>query len=166
MKKTLLITALIVLFTGILFAQNEDKDTRLRTEQYMMYEAFEASLDAFRNTFVPGYSIQIATIDSGGTISDSLDFRDGRVIAFIADTAWKTANLSFLTWNPLSNKWVSVYGHDGTEVAYTFTDTTYTAGEPVKLAGLRYLKIRSGTKATPVAQINSDKRIGVILRRY
>lgn len=166
MKKTILITALLLLLTGVIFAQNTDKDTKLRSEQYMTYEAFEATMDAFRQTFVPGYTFLTVTIDSGTAVSDSLDLGDNRIIGFVPDSAWTTATLTFLTWNSITSEWVNIIDDGGTSISYTFTDSTYTAAKPTQLAGVKYLKVRSGTPSTPVKQNYSDKRVGIILRRY
>ena len=157
---------MLLLLAIPLYSQNTDKNTKNISSQEMDYEAFEATIDAMRNTFVPAYTTTSVSIDSNGTVSDSVDLKDNRVIGFVPDTAWTTATLSFLTWNPITSEWVTLIEDDGTELAYSFTDSTFTIASPTNFAGVRYLKIRSGTDAVPVNQAYSDKRIGIILRRY
>lgn len=157
---------IVLLLAFPLFGQNTDKNTKNISSQEIDYETFETTIDAIRNTFVPAYTTTSVSIDSNGTVSDSVDLKDNRVIGFVPDTAWTTATITFKTWNPVTSEWVNLIEDDGTEMSFTFNDSSFTAVTPTKFAGVRYLKVRSGTSGTPVAQKYSHKHVGIILRRY
>lgn len=163
--KRVFFAVLMLLMTTVILAQNADKASRMFKEQEMMYESFESTNDAFRNALVPVYSTTSVRIDSAGTVSDSIDLKDSRVIGFVPDTAWTTANITFKTWNPVTSEWVNVCS-DTAEISYEFTDSTFTIAKQTDFAGIRYLKVRSGTSGTPVVQKYSHKHVGIITRRY
>jgi hypothetical protein len=117
-------------------------------------------------------------IDSGVAVSDSVDLgaiqsEGSKLIAIVGDTAWTTANLTFLSWTPLTTAngmWSDLYEKDGTALAYTFTDSVYVLAKPIDFAGVRYLKIRSGTNTVPVKQTTTSatypRKIRLVIREY
>lgn len=112
------------------------------------------------------YPVQI---DSASSVSDSLDLGgilgdpNQKIIGFASASSWTTADLTFLSWKPLA--WYSVYEKDGTELTYTFSDSVFVVAKPIDFAGIRYLKIRSGTSSSPVNQAD-DRTIYIIIREY
>lgn len=71
---------------------------------------------AYSQSFVP------ATIDSAGTISDSLDL-DGLFIKSVTvDTPYTTADLSFLKYDEYKDAWYTVKDDGGNAVTITVTD--------------------------------------------
>lgn len=164
MKRVLFVLMLVILTLPV-FAQNEDKETKLRPSQYMDHDAFETTPDAYRTTFVPGYSTTTATIDTNTSVSDSLDLGDSRIIGFMFPSAWTAASVTFLTWNPVLSGWGTIEENDGNELTYVVTDSVYVIADPTHFAGVRYLKIRSGTSTAPVNQ-GDDRSIAAVLRRY
>jgi hypothetical protein len=115
------------------------------------------------------------TIDSAASVTDTLDLYDLgydtrlKLIGIEIDTPWTDANLTFLVGDQAgaSATLAEMFEMDGTAVTCTVDSTmnNYFALKPVLFAGLRFLQIRSGTQATPVAQ-GDERTIKLYLREY
>jgi hypothetical protein len=97
-----------------------------------------------------------ATIANGASQSDIIDIKDGAILVIECPAAWTAASLTFLgsqdgtTFGP-------VYGDDGTEVTIASANVValrVLVNKAVieQLAGIRFLRIRSGTAGAPVNQ--------------
>lgn len=110
-------------------------------------------------------------VDSNTAISDSVDLGgiafdvNQKLIGIIIPSVWTTANLTFQSYNSASQAWVNLYQYDGTELNYTAGTSYWIIAKPTDFAGIRYLKIRSGTAATPVAQAD-DRVLILVIREY
>ncbi len=92
------------------------------------------------------------TIASGASLSAATDLGPYRVFAIVMPASWTTANLTFQGSSDGIN-FFDLYDDTGTEVSVTATASKYIIlTSPVKLLGLRWLKVRSGTTGTPVNQ--------------
>lgn len=93
-----------------------------------------------------------ATIANAASLSGAVDCSGGRVCGILIPAAWTTANLTFQ--GSMDNAtFADLYDSSGTE--YTVTVGGVSRYIEVPLAdfiGIRYLKVRSGTTGTPVAQ--------------
>lgn len=79
------------------------------------------------------------------------------VVGIAMPSAWTAASITLMTVPPLTADpsaatWVDVYERDGTEYEITCDAGQHVIIPPADLAGIRFLKIRSGTSGTPVAQ--------------
>lgn len=93
-----------------------------------------------------------AVIASGASLSGVIDCLERVVMAIQMPADWTTANLTFQASNDLAGTYQDVY-REGTEVNIAAADDRYIVFDPpTKLAGLRYIKVRSGTSASPVNQ--------------
>lgn len=87
----------------------------------------------------------------------------GRVLTGIyMPASWTTASLTFLASRDGTN-FVPMFDSGGTEVAITAAASAFVAIRPTAWFGaLRYLKVRSGTSASPVAQ-GADRTLILVL---
>lgn len=92
-----------------------------------------------------------ATIAASGSLSAAVDLAGCTLCRISMPSAWTTANLTFsvsydgTTYNDL-------YDQYGTEVTVTAAASRTIYLPPSEWAGIRFVKVRSGTSATPVTQ--------------
>lgn len=101
------------------------------------------------------------TIASGTSLSAATDLGPYRVFAIVPPTSWTAASLTF---QGSSNgvDFYDLFDDTGTEISVTVTASKYIIlTAPVKLLGLRWLKVRSGTTGTPVNQ-GADRIVKLI----
>jgi len=105
-----------------------------------------------------------ATIAQSASLSNAVLITGRLPTRIDMPAAWTAANLTFqvstdgLTYNNL-------YGDAGTEYTVTAAAARAIVLDPVDFAGVNYLKIRSGTAATPVAQ-EVARSLAVVTRTF
>ena len=111
---------------------------------------------------------QVATILNGASQSGTIDLRDYAIAAIVMPAGWDAAAITFLASATAGGTFAAVYDDAGTEVSITSVNAV--AGRVIvnktileQLAGLRFVKIRSGVAATPVNQ-TADRSITVMLK--
>jgi hypothetical protein len=109
-----------------------------------------------------------AAIASGTSQSAAIDMREYVIAALLMPAAWDLAAITFLACDTQGGTFLPVYDDAGTEV--TIASANAVAGRAIvnktvleQLAGIRWLKIRSGVAATPVNQ-TADRAIIVSLK--
>jgi hypothetical protein len=117
----------------------------------------------------PTRRVATATIAASGSVSAAVDLETESIVAIQMPAAWTTAAITFqgsndgVTYNDL-------YDSDGTEVTIASDDAVaarfivLTAALWQLLKPVRYMKIRSGVTATPVAQA-AERAVKLILRQ-
>jgi hypothetical protein len=86
-------------------------------------------------------------------LSGIVDCGGGTLSAILMSTAWTAAGLSFQASLSASSTFFNVFGSTGDEVTYTTTGNgNMITFDPALWIGIRFLKVRSGTSGTPVAQ--------------
>lgn len=99
--------------------------------------------------------VAVVTISSGQSLSAAIDLLERTVFAIEMPADWDAANLTFQGSSDLSGTYQDVY-REGTEVNITAAADRYIVFDPpTKLAGVRFIKVRSGTSASPVNQTDS-----------
>jgi hypothetical protein len=98
---------------------------------------------------------QTLTILSGTSLSSTaIDCGLGSPIAIFMDAGWDAAKLTFqVSYN--GTTYVPLHNADDTEYALTVSAGNAYILPPSDFAGIRYLKLRSGTNATPVNQTSN-----------
>lgn len=103
------------------------------------------------------YKVLTATIGASSSLSDEIDIGN-RVsgMAIEIPNAWTTANITFMGANASGGTFRPIIGDGGTEINVTVGATNNMIGlDATKLNALKpfkYIKVRSGTKDTPVEQ--------------
>lgn len=113
-------------------------------------------------------SVLAATISSGGTVSTTIDMSRYVLAAIVMPSAWTTAAITFLAAARKGDTFVPVYDDAGTEVTIPSTvalPDRIIVNKAVleQLAGLTYLRLRSGTNASPVSQA-ADRTIYLLVK--
>lgn len=98
--------------------------------------------------------VRSATIASGGSLSTPLELEGAAIFGLIMPAEWTAANLTFQACDTFGGTYQNLYDDSGTEVTVTAAAARCIAIDlaALKLAGFNYIKIRSGTSATPVNQ--------------
>lgn len=94
------------------------------------------------------------TIPSGGALSNAVDLDGVKLLGIQMPAAWDAANLTFQV-SADGNSFADFYNQSGSEVVINANANRYIALDPALFAGIRYLRIRSGTSAAPVNQTAS-----------
>lgn len=110
------------------------------------------------------YATKKVVIKSGESLSDVLDIKGYKLISIEMPIDWDLADLTFQASSD-GIYFKDVYNDSGEEVTVTadgnrIINIDNNAGA---LASLRFIKLRSGTAAVPVAQ-TADREIKIILK--
>ncbi len=106
-----------------------------------------------------------ATIPSGASVSNALDCNNRAITGFIAPAGWTTAALT-IEASVNGTEWVTELFDSTSNPAGSFAAITASAGYAVDLASLvpwQYVRLRSGTSASPVNQ-GADRVFKVVQR--
>lgn len=103
------------------------------------------------------------TIPNGESLTDVINLRDQPVVAIQMPSAWTTADLTFQGSNDGTN-FFDVYTLDGDEYTVAAAASRYIVLSPFEFQWARYIKIRSGTSASPVNQ-GATRTLVVVTRR-
>ena len=106
---------------------------------------------------------KIAIIPLNGSVSNSIDLEGYELGAFNMPTDWTTANITILASDTRDGTYKPVYrsGLEVTEIVEAGHINPIC--NPLAIAPLRYIKLRSGTSATPVVQ-TAERVIILILK--
>ena len=105
--------------------------------------------------------ISNGTISGGTSLSPAMAMNNSFVSGIIIPATWSAADLTFQVSFDGTNFYDLYDGTDGTEVVIKGIAGKALRVAPVDFMGYTYLKVRSGTGATPVNQ-TGDKLITVV----
>ncbi len=91
------------------------------------------------------------TIANAASLSAAVDLSGAGVLRILMPASWTAANVTFQVSQDNST-FYDLYDRSGNEVVVTAAASRAIIMVPSDFAGFRYLKIRSGTSGTPVAQ--------------
>lgn len=111
------------------------------------------------------HQVGTVTIASGQSLSPQVDTGGRRLAAIKVPAAWTAAALTFQASVDAGVTWGDLYDDSGNEVSLAITAGRMIALDALAmvLSPFRYLKLRSGTSASPVAQ-GADRAIGYSVR--
>lgn len=103
------------------------------------------------------------TIAVSTSLSAAVKLSTGRIFAFQIPATWTAANLTFQANYDGGTTFYDMYDDAGTEVTVTVGGASrfIQVSNPMAWFGVQYLKVRSGTTGTPVAQA-ADRVIGLV----
>lgn len=95
-----------------------------------------------------------ATIAEAASVTGEIDLAWAEAVAIAMPAAWTTAAITVLASPTSGGTFLPVHDDGGTELSITAAASQVIAlsAAAAKIAPLRYIKLRSGTTATPVAQ--------------
>ena len=106
---------------------------------------------------------QTATIAASGNLSGAVRLPNGHELAaIIMPAAWTAGGITFQA-GPTAAAVADVFAADGNEYALVVVATNYVPIPPGTIHGALFIKVRSGTTGTPVAQA-AERTITLITR--
>lgn len=106
----------------------------------------------------------VVTVASGTSLTAALDLTllGGAPVGIQMTAAWDAANLTYQV-SADNTLFQNYYDSAGTEITTTAAAARFIRLNPPDYAGIRYLKIRSGTSGTPVNQ-TADRALQLVYR--
>jgi hypothetical protein len=96
-----------------------------------------------------------AIIVASASLSGAVDVRDAEAMSIEIPSAWTAANLTFQGCHTVDGTFVDLYDDSGAEITVTVGGASRLIAVDYQAAPLRnvnFLKVRSGTTASAVAQ--------------
>jgi hypothetical protein len=110
-------------------------------------------------------AVVIAVDESLSTVADLQHYL---VCGVVMPDTWTAANLTFEGAGTDADggpgAFYPIFDDAGVEYEVVADAATVIQIDPVKLAGVRWLKVRSGTSGTPVDQLLADRTVQLVLR--
>jgi hypothetical protein len=101
-------------------------------------------------------------IANGESLSGSVGLGGSTMVGIVMPATWTAANLTVQASHDGAT-YNNLYDDLGTEVTVTAAASRYIALDPSVFAGIRYLKVRSGTSGSAVNQ-GGDRTITLVTR--
>lgn len=107
--------------------------------------------------------VDVATIESGESLSDAIDLKNLRLFGIITPAALTGTVFTFQESVDGGTTWLNLYDEYGTEVSVSVGTSRSITLDPVKFAAVSMLRIRSGPAASPTNEA-ADRTIRLKLR--
>lgn len=101
-----------------------------------------------------GLSVIPAAIAAAGTISAEVDLGAQVLAGIYVPSGWTAATISFQVSFDSVN-WFEMFTYAGAAVSLAAAASIYLAVDPTQWKGVRALKVRSGSSASPTTQTNA-----------
>lgn len=85
-------------------------------------------------------------------ITSAINLAGHILVGVIMPATWTAAGITFEVSDTEAGTYVDLYDTSGAELALSAAASIYLAVDPVNFYGVNFLKVRSGTSATPVDQ--------------
>ena len=110
-------------------------------------------------------NVQTATIVQDASLSDAVYLHGEVLVGIRMPAVWDAANLTFqVSMDDVT--YLNAYSSAGAEHVVTAAASLHIWVDPSAFAGYRWLKVRSGTAGTPVAQsTGEDSRLIELVTR-
>lgn len=105
-----------------------------------------------------------ATIAAGTALSDAVDLTGVVVSGIYMSGAWTTATLSFQA-SPDGNTWYEIYEAGSSEYSASAAASTLIPLDVPTMWSVRYLKVRSGSSASPTNQA-AERVLTLVVRPF
>lgn len=104
-----------------------------------------------------------ATIANGQSLSGAANLEGLRLAAIVMPSVWTSANLTFQVSHDNGVNWSNLYDQNGNEKTIVAAAARTIFVDPVEFSAFSFIKVRSGTSASPVAQ-GQESAITLALR--
>jgi hypothetical protein len=104
-----------------------------------------------------------AAIAAGQSMTDGLNLGGLRLFGLTVPANWTAANVTFQMSADGGNTWTNMYDASGSELTAVAGASRFIAMDPANFASAQWVKIRSGSSASPVNQAQSVA-LGLVLR--
>lgn len=106
--------------------------------------------------------VKTVTITNGTSLSNAALLQKYRLVGILMPATWTAAAMTFQVSVDGTN-FFDLYDSSGAEVSYTVVQGHYVFTTPANWAGIRFLKVRSGTGGAAVSQ-GGDRIVSLIVR--
>jgi hypothetical protein len=106
-------------------------------------------LDLESTVFYP--EIKTVTIAAGNSLSNGVDLDGVNLVAIVMPTAWDGTSITFQASHN-GTDWFNLHDAAGNAITVTVAASRYIQLDWQRFLGIRYLRIRSGTAASPTNQ--------------
>jgi len=107
---------------------------------------------SLRNSYANAWEALPITVGTGASLSETVNLGGFRLFAVGMPSLWTAANLTFQVSPDGGTTWLNLKDQDGNDVMAVATADACIALSPSSFAAAQYLRLRSGTLATPVGQ--------------
>ncbi len=111
---------------------------------------------SLKDTCVSAWEALPVTINASASITNTIDLGGLRLFGVAIPANWTNASLTFQMSPDNGTNWYSLIDQDGSEITAVPTASSCIMLDPKGFASLQYLKIRSGTAASPVLQATAS----------
>ncbi len=108
------------------------------------------------------YRVHEVTISAGSALSAAVQLGDRHAVGIEMPGAWTAANLTFQA-SADGSTYRDLYDDSNNEYAVNADADRYLILNPADFAGIRFLKIRSGTSSSPVNQ-SAQRTLKLVMR--
>lgn len=116
-----------------------------------------------KDTFISIWESIPALISSGSSLSAAINLGGLRLFAIVMPAAWTTANITFQVSADNGATWSNLVDQNGTELTAVAGAGQCIVLSPTQFSAFQYLRLRSGTNASPVNQA-ADRTLQLIVR--
>jgi hypothetical protein len=107
----------------------------------------------------------VATIGAGASLSQDLEVPEpSAIVGIVMPSTWTAANLTFQGSADGLEAPRNIHNAAGDEYTVTADADRFIALDPADFAGVRFLRVRSGTAAVPVNQV-AERKIRLLTRQ-
>jgi len=117
---------------------------------------------SIEDTFCANETLSVS-IAAGASLSDATNLYGLRLYAIAMPSNWTTANLTFQGSADGGTTWTNMTDAYGNEISVTANVSSFIVLDLSQFSGLQYLKIRSGSSASPIAQA-AARSLQLVLR--
>jgi len=109
-----------------------------------------------------GQVVRVVTIPAGQSDSDPVFTEQYRLASVYMPVSWDTAQLTFRGSFEQAGAYIPVFDRNGSEYVVVTAAGRYVSVPLLDLAGLRWLRLRSGTSDAPINQ-SAERQIRIML---
>lgn len=118
---------------------------------------------ALRDSCISASEVLPVAIGSGTSLSGLINLGGLRLFGIAVPAAWTAASLTFQVSPDGGTTWVELADDSAAAIAVGAAVSTCSTLDPKIFSAYQYLRIRSGTAASPVAQA-ADRTLQLFLR--
>lgn len=102
-----------------------------------------------------------ATISNGASLSEEINLTEFRLVGIQLPASISSATALTFQAGGVSGSLNDMYTSTGSELSYTVAASRFVVVDPADFAGAAFLKIRTGTSASPTSQ-GADRTLTLI----
>ena len=118
---------------------------------------------SLKDTYCSAWEAFSVSIEENKSLTDKINLGGLRLFGICMPAAWSDANLTFQMSPDGEQNWSNIKAMNGVEVTAVVGAGDCVVLDPTKFATFQYLRVRSGTAASPINQV-ATRNLCLILR--